>query len=224
MHRRLVMFDMDNTLLAGDSEHAWGEFLGEVDRVGGARQRQRSAAFYRAHQAGALPVADWLAFAAEPFNEHAIEQLEAWRDIFMARKIAPMRLPAASALVERHRAMGDTLLIVTATNDFIARPIAASFGIEHLLATELRTRDGALVGQPCFQEGKIWHVERWIARHGGSWDDSMFYSDSHNDMPLLMRVDCPVAVDPDPTLRQRALALGWSALTLRAGPAPTALA
>ena len=227
MPSRLAMFDLDNTLLSGDSERAWGQFLEERDEAGDGRGRRRAEALYQDYRNGTLDERDWLAFALAPFTEHPAERLRAWRADFIVRKIEPMRLPVADALVDRHRGLGDTLLLVTATNDFIAEPIAERFGIAHLLATTLARRDGEysgrIVGKPCFQAGKIWHVERWMARHGGSWDGSVFYSDSHNDMPLLTRVDHAVAVDPDPTLRAQALARGWPTVSLRGARLPDGL-
>ena len=223
----MVMFDLDNTLLSGDSERAWGQFLGERDVAGGQRQRQRAEALYQDYLNGTLNESDWLAFALAPFTEHPVARLKAWRADFLATRIEPMRLPAATALVDRHRALGDTLLLVTATNDFLAAPIAERFGIAHLLATTLAVRDdgysGQIVGKPCFRDGKIWHVERWMARHGGDWEGSVFYSDSHNDMPLLARVDHAVAVDPDPTLREQARARGWPVVSLRGAEPPARL-
>jgi HAD superfamily hydrolase (TIGR01490 family) len=214
----LAIFDLDNTLLAGDSDHAWGEFLAEHGLVDGENYRRENERYYAEYRAGTLDIYDFLAFALKPLAEHDLATLEAWRERYLAEKVRPMITEAARALVERHRAAGDTLVVITATNSFVTAPIARLFGIEHLIATEPEMRDGRYTGRvagvPCFREGKVVRLEAWMARHGHSLAGSWFYSDSHNDLPLLTRVTHPVAVNPDETLRREAERRGWPILAL----------
>jgi HAD superfamily hydrolase (TIGR01490 family) len=215
----LAIFDLDNTLLAGDSDYLWGCFLAEQGIVDGERYEQENARFYRQYQEGVLDIHEWLAFQLHPLTQHDNTELEALRARFIDDKIRPIVLPAARELVGRHRGQGDALLIITATNSFITRPIAALFDIPYLLATEPRILAGRFTGEvdgtPCFREGKVVRLRAWLAEHmlglGGSW----FYSDSHNDIPLLELVTHPVAVDPDPRLTRHAEARAWPIITLR---------
>ncbi len=220
----LALFDLDNTLLAGDSDHLWGEFLvdvGAVDADWFARENDRH---YRAYQEGSLDIEEYLAFALRPLAEHNLHQLLEWRQQFVNSKIQPIVLEPAQALVASHRRRGDTCLIITATNRFVTEPIAGLFGIEHLLATVPEQRDGRFTGgfqgRPTFREGKIAALEDWAAKQGVDPWDAWFYSDSHNDLPLLERVREPVAVDPDPPLRARAEERGWRIMSLRGGGEP----
>ncbi len=218
----LALFDLDNTLLAGDSDFEWAQFLiavGVLDReVYEARNRE----FYEQYKAGTLDIHAFLDFQLKPLSRHPRAHLEAWHAEFMAKRIEPMITPAARALVERHRAQGHELVIITATNRFVTAPIARAFGIAHLIATEPEERDGQFtgrcVGTPCFRAGKVERLMAWLAARGSSWSEvarSWFYSDSHNDLFLLERVSDPVAVDPDPQLRAVAEARGWPILSLR---------
>ena len=215
----LAIFDLDNTLLRGDSDHAWGEFLVEQ----GAVERERFAAennrYYAAYLAGTLDIYEFLEqHQLRPLAEHDRATLERWRAEFMRTKIAPLITPAARALVEKHRARGDTLLIVTATNSFITAPIAQAFGIPHLIATEPAQANGQFTGKvagvPAYREGKVTRLNEWLVVHRENLNDSWFYSDSHNDLPLLEVVTCPVAVNADPTLTQIARTRGWPILEL----------
>jgi HAD superfamily hydrolase (TIGR01490 family) len=215
----LAIFDLDNTLLGGDSDHAWGEFLceqGLVDAAGFARQNDQ---FYRDYQSGDLDIDAYLRFALAPLAGQPAERLARWHRAFMADKITPMMLPAARALVERHRDAGDELLIITATNSFITRPIAAALGIDELIACEGEIVDGLYTGEPAgvpaFHEGKVVRLRQWLAGRSTSLAGACFYSDSHNDLPLLQLVDRPVAVDPDDILRRHAQARGWPIISLR---------
>lgn len=215
----LAIFDLDNTLLAGDSDYLWGRFLaaqGLVDEVYYERENER---FYREYKEGTLDIQEFLRFSLRPLRDHPRERLEAMRERFVADLIEPIMLPAARALVERHRAAGDTLLIITATNAFVTAPIAARFGIEHLIATLPAEEDGRFTGetagQPAFREGKVRRLDDWLLQHQTDLSGSWFYSDSHNDLPLLERVERPVAVDPDPLLREMAQTRGWSIISLR---------
>ncbi|HKJ95458.1 MAG TPA: HAD family hydrolase [Gammaproteobacteria bacterium] len=224
---RLAAFDLDNTLLGGDSDHLWGRFLvdhGIVDAQAYERENDR---FYRQYQTGTLDIGEFLAFALRPLAEHHPDTLAQWRERFIDERIRPIVLEAARSLVERHRRAGDRLLIITATNRFVTEPIAELFDIRELLATEPerdeRGYTGRHVGVPTFREGKIHALEDWLARTGMSLEESTFYSDSHNDLPLLRRVTHPVAVDPDERLDSEARRLGWPRLSLRQGPHPTIL-
>lgn len=218
----LALFDLDNTLLNGDSDHLWGEFLVRHGHVDGDHYRQQNDRFYAQYQEGTLKIADWLAFQLAPLAANDPATLEAWHAQFMEEDIAALLLPAAQDLIDAHRAQGHIAIIITATNRFITEPIAARYGIdpEHLIATEPE-RDaqgcftGKIVGVPCYREGKITRLNTWMAQHGANLEDSHFYSDSHNDLPLLRAVTHPNVVHPDPTLAAEALAKGWPTLDLR---------
>lgn len=215
----LAIFDLDNTLLAGDSDYLWGVFLAEqgmVDREHYERENQR---FFEAYKAGELDIFEFLRFSLKPLREHDPAVLVALRERFLSEQIDPIILPAGRALLRRHREQGDELLIITATNAFVTAPIAERLGVRHLIATEPE-RDGdrytgEVAGIPSFQQGKVLRLEAWMAEHGADLNGSAFYSDSHNDIPLLERVDKPVAVDPDEALRSHAKARGWSVISLR---------
>lgn len=215
----LALFDLDNTLLAGDSDYLWGEFLVERGIVDGEHYARENARFYREYQAGTLDIHAWLAFQLSPLAAHEPAFMRGLRDRFMAEKIHPIILPAGRKLIATHRAQGDTPVIITATNSFITGPIAASLGVEHLIATEPEIHagrfTGGVAGVPCFRGGKVERLTAWMAENrvdlGGSW----FYSDSHNDLPLLELVDHPVAVNPDDTLARHAANRAWPILDLR---------
>jgi HAD superfamily hydrolase (TIGR01490 family) len=216
----LAIFDLDNTLLSGDSDYLWGQFLcdlGVVDRAAYEAQNRR---FYDDYRAGRLDIDAFLRFSLAPLARHPREQLDAWHAEFMARKIEPLIGPRAEALVDRHRSAGDTLLIVTATNAFVTGPIAQRFGIPHLIATEPEVIDGGFTGRvagiPSFREGKVTRLEAWLEARGESLNQAWFYSDSQNDLPLLQQVTHPVAVDPDPVLAETANARGWPVISLSA--------
>jgi HAD superfamily hydrolase (TIGR01490 family) len=215
----LAIFDLDNTLLRGDSDYLWGQFLverGIVDRASYERENER---FYRDYQAGRLDIGVFLRFALRPLAAHSMARLQAWREDFLREKVEPLILAPARALVERHRAAGDLLLLITATNAFVTAPIAERFGIPNLIATEPEQVDGRYTGEvagtPAFRDGKVRRLETWLAQTGHNLAGSTFYSDSHNDLPLLERVDHPVAVDPDPQLLERAQQCAWPVLSLR---------
>lgn len=215
----LAIFDLDNTLLHGDSDHAWGRFLVENHLVDGAEYERENERFYAQYQAGTLDIMEFLAFALRPLAAHDRAALESWHRRFMHEKIRPMITPAARALVAEHRARGDTLVIITATNRFVTGPIAREFGIEHLIATEPEERDGrytgGVAGVPCYREGKVTRLREWMQRHRQTLENSWFYSDSHNDLPLLSLVTHPVAVDPDAVLEREARTRGWAIRSLR---------
>lgn len=215
----LAIFDLDNTLLAGDSDYEWGRFLVRRGIVDGETYEQANRAFYEQYKAGTLDIHEFARFAFRPLAENRLEDLLAWREDFMREHIAPIILPKARELLARHRERGETLMIITATNRFVTEPIAAELGVDHLLATEPEFRDGRYTGEiagiPCFQAGKVRRLEAWLAEHGETLAGSHFYSDSHNDLPLLERVDHPVAVDADVTLTEIAGERGWHQMSLR---------
>lgn len=219
MNERLVLFDLDNTLLAGDSDFEWAQFLIEEGVLDREVYEARNQAFYDQYKAGTLDIHEFLDFQLKPLSRHPRAVLDRWHAGFMARKILPIIRESARRLVERHRE--DVRVVITATNSFVTRPIALEFGIENLIATEPEARDGeftgGVVGRPCFREGKVERLESWLAARGrplASFRESWFYSDSLNDLPLLSRVTHPVAVDPDETLRSHAAAHGWPIISL----------
>ena len=218
----LAIFDLDNTLIGGDSDHAWGEFLVEQGVVDANVYREANDRFYEDYKAGALNIFEYLEFALAPLAEHDPEALHQWREQFVREKIQPLMLPKAAALVAEHRSKGDTLLIITATNRFVTEPIAEALDIPHLIATEPEHIDGRYTGKvagtPSFQEGKIHRLQDWLQEHQIDMQGSYFYSDSHNDLPLLEQVSFPVAVDPDDTLRATSEQRGWPIITLRDAP------
>lgn len=215
----LALFDLDNTLLAGDSDFEWAQFLidrGVLDRK---TYEARNQAFYDQYKAGTLDIHEFLDFQLRPLSQYPRTVLDAWHGEYMRERILPMIRDSARALVDKHR--GEVRVIITATNSFVTAPIARAFGIEHLIATEPEIRDGTYTGgvsgTPCFREGKVERLEAWLAGRGESIKSvlkSTFYSDSHNDLPLLEQVDHPVAVDPDAALRAHAGARGWPIISL----------
>lgn len=215
----LAIFDLDNTLLAGDSDYLWGQFLVERGIVDGEAYELANEHFYEQYREGCLDIAEFLRFALKPLADNEPERLYAWRAEFIEEKIRPILLPAAGEVIERHRRAGDLPVIITATNRFVTEPIASLYGIEHLIATTPEFRDGRYTGRfegtPCFQQGKVTRLDEWLAQNGLELDGSWFYSDSHNDLPLLAKVGNPVAVDPDETLLRIAQENGWPVISLR---------
>ncbi len=217
----LAIFDLDNTLLAGDSDYLWGQHLVARGVVDGDAYEAANARFYADYKAGRLDIDAFLAFALQPLREHPPDVLRHWRQEFVEQHIAPRIRKPALDLVARHRTAGDILLVITATNAFVTAPIVARFGIPHLIATEPE-RDGAgftgrVAGTPAFREGKVSRLMNWLEEHDASLVGSHFYSDSINDLPLLERVDHPVAVDPDPLLAAAARHHGWPVISLHGG-------
>ncbi len=219
----LALFDLDNTLIAGDSDHAWGEFLVEQGLVDKQSYRRENDRFYQLYQQGKLNINDYLNFALAPLARIEKQNLLQLREQFIIKKIQPMRLQKADDLIRQHKQNGDLPVIITSTNRFVTEPIAQLLGIEHLLATELEKNDsasphlftGKIIGEACFREGKITHLKNWIEKNNYSLQGCWFYSDSINDLPLLEKANKPIAVDPDPTLQAHAQNLGWSILSLR---------
>lgn len=219
---KLVLFDLDNTLLAGDSDFEWAQFLiskGVLDReVHEAKNRE----FYEHYKAGTLDIHAFLDFQLKPLARHPREQLNAWHAEYMQSRVRPMMTDKARQLVQMHQQDADLCAIITATNRFVTAPIAREFGIAHLIATEVEEVDGQYTGRgtgiPCFKEHKITRLEMWLADQGLLWEDitqSWFYSDSLNDLPLLSKVNFPVAVDPDDTLEAHAKLNDWPIISLR---------
>ena len=218
----LVLFDLDNTLLAGDSDFEWAQYLISRGVLDKEVYEARNQTFFDQYKAGTLDIFEFLDFQLKPLARHSREQLDAWHKEFMASRVQPMMAPEARALVNRHLEEGAVVAIVTATNSFVTYPIARAFGIPHLIATVPAQEGGAFTGKPrgtpAFKDGKIERVEAWLESLGLCWSSferSWFYSDSHNDLPLLGKVSNPVAVDPDDTLRAHAQTLGWPVISLR---------
>ena len=218
----LAIFDLDNTLIAGDSDYLWGRFLAREGVVDPDRYERENQRFYDQYRAGTLDIFEFLRFSLEPLARLPRATLEALRERFLREAIEPNLLPRAQALVESHRAAGRLPVVITATNRFVTEPIVRRYGIDVLLATEPAVDEagrftGEVAGTPCFQEGKVARLEAWLAEKGLDLAGSWFYSDSHNDLPLLERVENPVAVDPDTRLRALAEARGWPVISLREG-------
>ena len=217
----LAIFDLDNTLLAGDSDYLWGQYLVQQGIVDGKEYEAKNQRFYDEYKAGRLDIYEFLAFSLHPLTLFSPAMLKDMHAQYMHQMIDKLITPEALALVDKHRQQGDTLMIITATNSFITRPIAQAFGIPNLLATEPEMIDGRYTGKvsgiPCFQDGKVKNLHAWLQAHEMNLRDSWFYSDSHNDLPLLNEVTHPVAVDPDPQLRGVAEQRQWPVLQLHHG-------
>lgn len=219
---KLALFDLDNTLLIGDSDFEWAQFLIEQGVIDRELYEAKNQAFYEQYKAGTLDIHEFLDFQLKPLSRHARRVLDEWHEEFMRGKVRGMIAQPARDLVARHRDAGDVCVIITATNSFVTAPIARAFGVEHLIATEPEQRDGEFTGRvagvPSFREGKITRLESWMKERGWDWNsfsDTTFYSDSLNDLPLLNLVKNPVAVDPDATLRAHAERHGWPIISLR---------
>ncbi|MEJ2059134.1 MAG: HAD-IB family hydrolase [Gammaproteobacteria bacterium] len=214
----LAIFDLDHTLLQGDSDYEWGRFLVRLGVVDGETYERTNLAFYEQYKAGTLDIHEFARFAFRPLAENPVAQLQAWRVQFMEEVILSMISAGSRDLLDTHRGRGDTLLIITATNRFVTEPIARELGVDHLLATDPEFHGGRYTGRiagvPCFREGKVTRLQQWLEEHGRNLQDSWFYSDSHNDLPLLELVDHPVAVDADEPLTRIAGERGWRTLSL----------
>ena len=219
MRRKLALFDLDNTLLESDSDHAWAQFLIEEGVLHPGEYHAKNEWFYERYKDGTLDIHEFLDFQLAPIAGRPRSQLDAWHAEFMQRKIRPMIQPGAMDLIAKHS--DAVTAIVTATNRFITAPIAAELGIAHLLATDIEEVGGVFTGKargtPTFREGKITRVREWLGERGERLEDfeSWFYSDSLNDLPLLELVDHPVAVDPDAILRRHAAGRGWPIISLK---------
>ncbi len=215
----LAIFDLDNTLLNGDSDYLWGRFLSNKGLVDAESYELENQRFYDEYKAGTLDIFEFLAFSLKPLSQHSMEELAALHEKFMATVICPLITDSARKLLEQHRQNGDYLLIITATNHFITAPIGKELGVDAMIATDAEIKNnrytGKVAGIPCFREGKVTRLQQWLKDNGQNLAESWFYSDSHNDLPLLEQVSHPVAVDPDETLADHAAARGWPILSLK---------
>lgn len=209
----LALFDLDNTLLNGDSDHAWGMFLAEIGAVDSALQQQKQDYFYQQYTAGKLDIYEFCEFQFSILAENSLDQLNTWHNDFMDKVIEPMIESGKTDLLEPHRKAGDDIVIITATNDFITGPIAKRLGVETLIATQAEFINGRFTGKvadtPCFQNGKVTRLKEWLTQNDKAFTDSYFYSDSINDLPLLELVDTAIAVTPDDRLRAHANEKNW---------------
>ena len=221
-HLDLALFDLDNTLLSGDSDYEWAQFLIDQGAVERAGYEARNNEFYQRYKDGTLDIYEFLDFQLAPLAIHTRAQLDAWHAAFMEQRIRPMMRKKGRELIDRHLANGDLCAVVTATNAFVTAPIVREFGVPHLLATDIEVVAGRFTGRPagvpCFREGKVTRLEAWLRERRQpieSFGTSWFYSDSHNDVPVLERVARAVAVDPDERLRALATGRGWPIISLQ---------
>ena len=209
----LALFDLDNTLLNGDSDHSWGMYLAEIGAVDAELQKQKQDYFYQQYLEGKLDIYEFCEFQFTVLAENSVEQLNQWHADFMSNIIEPMIESGKADLLEPHREAGDDIIIITATNDFITAPIAKRLGVETLIATQAEFIDGQFTGKvagiPCFQDGKVTRLNKWLAENNKVFADSYFYSDSINDLPLLELADRAIAVTPDERLRAHAKEQKW---------------
>ena len=219
---RLALFDLDNTLLAGDSDYEWGQFLVDEGVLERESYEAQNRAYFEQYVAGTLDIHEYLGFALRPLAQHSAQDLARWHARFMEGRILPMIGATARTLVRRHLDRGDLCAVITATNSFVTAPIAREFGVANLIATEPESRDGRFTGRvagiACFRKGKVCRLEQWLAARGrkvNDFSESSFYSDSHNDLPLLELVTRPVAVDPDDELLHTARQRNWEVISLR---------
>jgi HAD superfamily hydrolase (TIGR01490 family) len=216
----LSIFDLDNTLITNDSDFLWGEFLVEHNLVDPAQYEEKNRQFFEDYEQGRLDIDSYLRFSLQPLTRFDKAELYRWRRQYVYEIIEPLVAPGTPALLEKHRDQGDELIIISATNLFVTEPIAELLGIPHILSTEPEIVDGRYtgnyVGIPTFQQGKVTALQQWMDQHGHTLEGSYFYSDSHNDLPLLEQVDNPVAVNPDDRLNQVASERGWPIMDLRA--------
>ncbi len=215
----LAIFDLDNTLLSGDSDYEWGNFLIRKKIVDGPAYEAANEKFYEQYKQGQLDIYEYSAFSFKPLAERTMQELQVLHMEFMQEVVRPMMGDKAKELIRKHQQQGHTLLVITATNSFITRPIVEAFGIDNLLATEPKIVNGRytneIEGVPCFHEGKVVRLENWLTQHRLSLEGSYFYSDSHNDLPLMEKVETPIAVDPDEELATVARKNGWEITSLR---------
>lgn len=212
----LAIFDLDKTLIGGDSDFLWGEYMSEIGAVDIDTYQAKNQHFFDLYEQGRLDINEYLEFCLEPLSQQNMETLNTWHQDFMQKKIEPILLPKAQAIVDKHRQKGDKLLVITATNRFVTTPIVKKYGINNLLATEPEIKNnkytGRVLGEPCFQLGKITHLKRWMKENNEDLKGSTFYSDSHNDLPMLELVDHPVVVNGDEKLLDIAKKRDWPSL------------
>lgn len=215
----LAIFDLDNTLIGGDSDYLWGKFLIKQGLVDAENFEKQNEQFYEDYKAGSLDIMAYQRFSLAPIANRPMEELSEWHQQFMQDFIQPIYLEKAQTLVNNHRDKGDTLLVITATNSFVTRPIAKLYGIENLLGTDPEVKDGMFTGEvdgiPTFQHGKVERLNMWLKETGENLENSHFYSDSHNDIPLLEEVSFPIVVDADEQLLAHAQKKDWPTISLR---------
>jgi len=216
---RLAIFDIDNTLIAGDSDLLWGEFLCERNYVDSNVYKAEHEKYYKDYLSGKLDINNFLSFQLKVLGENDLNLLKKWRKDFFEEKIRPVILPKAHQLIDKHRNQNHDLLIITATNRFIVEPIASEFKIENIIACEPEIYNeqftGKFTGTPSYAEGKVERFNDWLKTIGRRLEESWFYSDSHNDIPLMKKVNHPVAVDPDESLKNEAIKMDWAIISLR---------
>lgn len=214
----VALFDLDNTLLAGDSDYLWGRFLVEQGIVDGDYYETENNRFFQEYKDGVLDIFEFLRFSLRPLRDNDPAKLRRLRKAFMQQRIDPIIPDASLQLIAKHRKAGDELIIITATNSFVTSPIAERLGVQHLIATEPELIEGEftgkVAGEPCYREGKVKRLHRWLSDNHMNLEASWFYSDSHNDIPLLEEVENPVAVDADEILSALARERGWSEISL----------
>jgi HAD superfamily hydrolase (TIGR01490 family) len=215
----LAIFDLDGTLLNGDSDYTWGQFLVEKGLVDTQVYKEANDKFFKQYQSGTLDIYEYLAFSLAPLTQFSKTELTTLHQTFMQEKIQPMMQAKANALVKQHKDQGHFLLMITATNQFVTGPIGEALGMDHIIAPVPEIVNdhytGKVIGIPSFQEGKVTRLNAWLAETGHSMENSYFYSDSRNDLPLLELVAHPVAVDADETLTNIAQERGWQHISLR---------
>lgn len=215
----LAIFDLDNTLLNGDSDYLWGRYLAAKGIVDGDYYERENQRFYDEYKVGTLDIFEFLRFSLQPLADNELDTMLALRQQFIESEIDPIILPKARALLQQHRDQGHVLLIITATNHFVTQPIAEKLGVDDLIATDPEFKNGRYTGEvsgtPSFKEGKVERLNDWLSKNGYNLASSWFYSDSHNDLPLLEMVTHPFAVDADETLKQHAEFKGWPIISLR---------
>lgn len=222
MKQNLALFDLDNTLLAGDSDYNWSLFLIEEGLLDAKTHHERNEQFYLDYKNGNLDIYKFLEFQLKPLSQHSKKFLDELHLKYMSKVIRPMMTQKSQDLVNKHKAQGDLCLVITATNSFVTKPIATAYGIEHLIGTDPEMVNGeytgGVSGVPSFQDGKVTRINQWLAERNQQLSDfetSYFYSDSHNDLPLMKLVTHPVAVDADATLAEYAKAQAWPQISLR---------
>ena len=222
LKQNLALFDLDNTLLAGDSDYSWSLFLIGEGLLDAKTHQARNEQFYEDYKNGTLDIYAFLEFQLKPLSQHAKKFLDELHLKYMDKVIRPMMTQKAQALVDKHKAAGDLCLVITATNSFVTKPIATAYGIEHLIGTDPEMVNGeytgGVAGVPSFKEGKVTRINQWLEARGMQlcdFETSYFYSDSHNDLPLMNLVTDPVAVDADETLSAYAKQQGWPLISLR---------
>ena len=222
MKQNLALFDLDNTLLAGDSDYNWSLFLISEGLLDAKTHQDRNEQFYEDYKNGCLNITEFLAFQLKPLSEHSKKFLDELHVKYMDKVIRPMMTKKAQALVDEHKAAGDLCVVITATNSFVTKPIATAYGIEHLLGSDPEMVNGeytgGVTGVPTYKEGKVIRLNQWLEARGtklGDYEVSYFYSDSHNDLPLMKLVTNPVAVDADEILTAYAKEQARPAISLR---------